>query len=322
MSSDSVLPYDIILLILASDIVGENEDTNLLKKLALVSHSFLQICDCYPPPSSDNDDELLLSILPKLLRKISRLNYLKIDASGSSGSDWKLLNFSLRSAFLHLMHLPTINHIDLSFIGNLPLSSLSLSVNLHRLDLFRLACFDYFDQHGENGSFEIVQSMTTPNIREFYTTGFGLPTTELLHVKRQYGLPSFNFVELSMSFVVFKDERSIRYLLENAKLLQKLHLSAGRYQTLVGLISPCARTLKILDLTVFLNQIDVPPLAGICEELEAIAGQNMLETLSFEIQVDRVRRDDFMGSIIQKVEEVVVRGTGETWVVCVKTGFL
>ena len=36
-----VLPFDIIALII--DNVGENEDTDLLKELALVSHSFLQI---------------------------------------------------------------------------------------------------------------------------------------------------------------------------------------------------------------------------------------------------------------------------------------
>ena len=37
-----VLPFDIIALII--DIVGENKDTNLLKDLSLVSHSFHQIC--------------------------------------------------------------------------------------------------------------------------------------------------------------------------------------------------------------------------------------------------------------------------------------
>ena len=37
-----VLPFDIFTLII--DIAGENEDTDLLKVLALVSHSFLQIC--------------------------------------------------------------------------------------------------------------------------------------------------------------------------------------------------------------------------------------------------------------------------------------
>jgi hypothetical protein len=38
----SVLPFDIIALII--DIVGENNDTDLLKELALVSHSFHQLC--------------------------------------------------------------------------------------------------------------------------------------------------------------------------------------------------------------------------------------------------------------------------------------
>ena len=38
----SVLPFDITALII--DIVGENKDINFLKELALVSHSFQQIC--------------------------------------------------------------------------------------------------------------------------------------------------------------------------------------------------------------------------------------------------------------------------------------
>ena len=42
MSSESVLPFDIIALII--DSVGQNNDTNLLKELALVSHSFHHIC--------------------------------------------------------------------------------------------------------------------------------------------------------------------------------------------------------------------------------------------------------------------------------------
>ena len=37
-----VLPFDVIAIII--DIVGENQDTDLLKELALVSHSFHQIC--------------------------------------------------------------------------------------------------------------------------------------------------------------------------------------------------------------------------------------------------------------------------------------
>jgi hypothetical protein len=186
------LPFDIIALII--DIVGENDDTILLKELALVSHSFVQICrkhlfatvelhgtdpmcdvayskkgfikllesrpdvvryirkltytmdssyDHAPhlPPhlNSDNDNNLLSPILSNFLRTIPRLNCLTINGSRL---DWNKLNSSLTSAFLHLMHLPTVNHINLSYIHNFPLSSLTPSVNLHRLDIYLLTCVE------------------------------------------------------------------------------------------------------------------------------------------------------------------------------------
>ena len=146
-----ILPFNIIALII--DFIGENGDTNLLKKLALVSHSFLQICNkhlfatielydhSYRHSSSkkgfvkllksrpddvnyickltykmgyntNNDDHLLSPILSNLL-PTSHLNCLTITAAQQ---DWNTLDSSLSSALLHLMHLPTINHIDLSSI--------------------------------------------------------------------------------------------------------------------------------------------------------------------------------------------------------------
>ena len=343
-----VLPFDIIALII--DIVGENKDTNLLKELALVSHSFLQICskhlfaavelhDAVPSPdyhvasskkgflkllkskagvvkyirkltykvssnnrSFDNDDHLLSPILPNFLRTISRLNCLTINASRS---DWNTLDSSLTSAFLHLMHLPTINHIDLSLIQNFPLSSLTLSVNLHRLDISHL------EGDGSPGPEIIIQSEIMPKIREFHTSESSLPTAQLLHAKSQDERPAFNFMDLrrlSIHFACFEDEWNIRYLLQNAKLLEKLHLSVGPGWSLVGLhdiLSLSASTLKVLDLTVSLY--DDLPLAGLCDELEAMAEYNMLEALSFEVQVDADETESSVGSIIQEVEKVLVK---------------
>ena len=198
-----VLPFDITALII--DIVGENEDTFLLKELALVSHSFHQICSKhlfatvdlhdvgwgYHPSSkrglvelvksrpnvvnyirklkykvsydiNDSDDDHLLSpILSNFLPTTSRLNFLAIDASDL---DWNTLASSLTSAFLHLMHLPTINHIKLSFIQNFPLSSLTLSVNLLRLDMLYLCRLNPLDEDPS----EIVSLLEMmPKIREF-----------------------------------------------------------------------------------------------------------------------------------------------------------
>ena len=332
-----VLPFDVLVLII--DIVGENKDTDLLKRLALVSHSFLQICskhlfatvelhDANPEfhvasskkgfvkllrsrpkvvnyirkltykvgfsyPNISEDDRILSNFLPT----ISRLNCLTITGVAFY-RDWNTLDSSLTSALLHLMHLPTINHIDLSYIKNFPLTGLTPSVNLHRLDINNLSL----------SSPEIVVPLEMwPKIREFHASESSLVTTKLLHAKTQDGRPAFNFMDLrqfSISFDRFEDEQIVRYLLQNAKLLEKLHLILRR--SLVGLLSPSAHTLKVLDLTVFLYH-PVPLLAGVCEELEAMAGHNMLEALFFEVYVDNYYTEDFMGPLIQNVENVLVK---------------
>ena len=176
-----VLPFDVIAVII--DIVGENKETDLLMELALVSHSFHQICikhlfanvdlhDAKPfhhvasskkgfvkllkssphivkyihkltyEAGHNKDDHLLPPILSNFLPTISHLNCLAINATNFH---WDQLDSSLTSAFLHLMSLPTMNHIDLSNIGKFPLSSLTSSANLLRLDIFRLTPFKYHE---------------------------------------------------------------------------------------------------------------------------------------------------------------------------------
>jgi hypothetical protein len=248
-----VLPFDIIALIV--DIAGENNDTNLLKELALVSHFVHQISSKHlfatveildtlpePHPSMERFVKLLesspnvvkyirkltyydtringppsfdssLPILPNLLRTISCLNYLKINVLTL---DWSLMNSSLTSALLHLMHLPTINHIDLSYIRNFPLSSFTPSVNLHRLDICFLFPFN------EDGSFNIFQSGMMPKLREFRTLFSPTMTTKLFHAKGQDGRPAFNFKDLrvlSMPFTQFKeDDWNIRFFFAECRV--------------------------------------------------------------------------------------------------------
>ena len=356
----AVLPFDIIALII--DIVGENKDKNILKELALVSHSFHQICskhlfatvelhDANPRhraasskkgfvkllksrpdvvsyirvltyrmrydnryrlsqfspthpnhPSFDSDDDLLSPILPNFLRTIPLLTCLKIYGSLL---DWNLLNSSLTSALLHIMHLPTINHINLSIIKNFPMSSLTSSVNLHRLQIFNLIDPPH---DGEDDFYDIFHSEIM--LREFLTSGYSLLTMKLLHAKMRDGRPAsslMNLRRLSVSFTLVEDEWIIQYLLQNAKLLEELHLSLGNCWSLVGLLSPSARNLKVLDLSVYLYFFPVPPLAGLCEELEAMAGRNTLEALSFEVKVDGDVTEDFIGSTVQKMEKVFVK---------------
>ena len=319
---------------------------NLLKELALVSHSFHQICikhlfaavDLHDngwnfSPSSkkgfvklvksrpnvvnyirkltysmswdnwNDDDRLLSPILSSFRATNSLLNCIAINIL----RDWNKLDSSLTSAFLHLMRFPTINHIELSNIRNFPFSSLPLSV--HRLDIHSLRRFD-------QPALEIVfESEMMPNIREFHTSNSFLLTSKLLHAKMQDGRPAFNFTDLRrLWFFLMEsdDKQNIRHLLQNAKLLEKLHLSVGHGQSLEGfrdILSPVARTLKVLSFSVptDYHSATLPALAGLCEELEAMAGRYMLEALSIEIFIEDDVTADSVGSNFQKVENVLVK---------------
>ena len=344
-----VLPFDVISLIV--DIIGETKDKNSLKELSLVSHCFVQICRkhlfatvklhsahsqlklasskrgfakllkstpdvinyirelTYEVCDETGSDDHLVSpmILSNFLPTVSRLNYLRITASHR---DWNRLDSSMTSAFLHLMHLPTVNHIDLSYIANFPLSSFTLSVNLLRLDLDNALWGGggyFFDENLKSG---MAESM--PKIREFRTSYSTHLTKKLLHAKRQDGQPAFNFMDLrrvSLSFDHPEDEQNIRYLLQNAKLLEKLRLKVFSEQSIVGILSLNGCTLKVLHLSVCLH--NGGSLTGLCEELEAMAGHNMLEALSLEIFITTIyhihHTVDFVGSKIQEVENVLVK---------------
>ena len=156
-----------------------------------------------------------------------------------------------------------------------------------------------------------------PKIREFRTTRSSLLTTKLLQAKKEDGQPAFNFMDLRQLSICLEDKQNIRYLLQNAKLLEKLHILLNGFQTFEGLhniLSASAGTLKVLDMTVYLSvdydgaicQVNLP-LRGLCKELEAMAGHNMLESLSLEVIVNRYETADIIGSMIQSVENVLVK---------------
>ena len=195
---------------------------------------------------NDDDDSLFSPILPNFLRTISHLNRLTIHGSRLR---WHTMDSSLTSAFLYLMHLPTINHINLSYITDFPLSSLVLSVNLLRLDI---DCVDPLEKD------VVVQSEMMPKIHEFRTTRSPLLTTKLLHSKKQDGQPAFNFIDLRHLFICLEDKQNIRYLLQNALLLENLHLISivfdRTFEGLHDILSASAGTLKALNFSLFLDE--------------------------------------------------------------------
>jgi hypothetical protein len=131
-----------------------------------------------------------------------------------------------------------------------------------------------------------------PKIREFRTSDSILLTKRLLHPKKQDGPPAFIFMNFRRLSICLEDIQNIRYLLQNAKLLEKLHLSSAAFdQTSEGFhdffsASAGTSSLKVLDLTLVLYNENNLPFEGLCEELEAMVGHNRLETLSLEVNCD------------------------------------
>ena len=257
----------------------------------------------------NNADHLVAPVLSYFLPSTSCLNYLGITNINTrvSTMEWNKLDPSLTSGLLRLMHLPTMNHIDLSFFQNFPISSLASSVNLHRLDV---SCMTHFDPHDseEDDSFEIVQSETAPKLREFHTLMSSLLTTKLLNTKRQDGRPAFDFTDLKQLSMQLENESKFRYLMQSAESLETLHLKLERdidrysLSKFHDILSLRSSTLKVLDLTVYLNT-----LADLCEELEAMGGDNILEALSFNVHIEDLETEDYIGSRVQEVEKVLVR---------------
>jgi hypothetical protein len=129
-----VLPFDIIALII--DIVGENNDLNLLKELALVSHSFLQICSTYlfatvalhdTVPEAEPEHHIeyskkgfvkLLKIRPDIVKYIRTLKYYnsiaKFGFANQSFNDVHLLPPILPNL---LRTIPSLNHLTINLNG-------------------------------------------------------------------------------------------------------------------------------------------------------------------------------------------------------------
>ena len=115
-------------------------------------------------------------------------------------------------------------------------------------------------------------------------------------------------MDLRRLSICLEDERNARYVLQNAKLLEKLYLSVQSLVRFHDILSPSARTLKFLEFTVFLCEFsDFRRFEELWEGLEAMAGNNILEALSFEAHAKGFIEENSIGSEVRRMEKVLVK---------------
>ena len=171
MPSASVLPLEIeetIFDLLAED--DDDDSESALKACSLVCHAFLSICRKHTifrsivlsvnahhaaPLRATHAFEILLRERPEIanyirkldytvedstsptiqesLKRISRLQILRIQPYDRRGSNWS--NNPIRPALLHLLHLPTLIHFNVTRFSNFVVSDLIPCVNLKYLHI-------------------------------------------------------------------------------------------------------------------------------------------------------------------------------------------
>ena len=171
------LPYDIVGYII--NILAAEGDLTSVKNVSLTSSSLLHLCrkhifHAIQLQSKHKEPFIKLLVnnpaivqyirelnyelhyedskasppLPDLLHTISHLECLRIggfDLPGPQGFEWTKVDPLLRSTLLHLMYLPTLTHLHITNVRNIPISAFAPCINLEQLDISYITLVPFED---------------------------------------------------------------------------------------------------------------------------------------------------------------------------------
>ncbi|KAF8150700.1 hypothetical protein B0H34DRAFT_665812 [Crassisporium funariophilum] len=321
MYTAPALPLDVAGIIV--DALGDEQDMNALKACSLASRIFVplsrkhilstvQINDAFSelpsPPETSNLVALLSSpnpdvpnyirkfefrlteydlehrSLPSLLQKITKLDSLYLWSHGTEKIDWLQIPKPMRNALLHLMRLPTLTHLRLRWFQNFPVSDIAPCTNLISLNV----------EHVEFAEIDTPAAVSTPPKLQEYIVGdkSALSTHMLLDAVLENGNSAFDFTGLKKLNAIYEEDEDVsatERLLKDVKTLETLELfvcTAAPFQNLAKFMAQNARTLKTLNLRIHLDEgEESDPLLGLCEELEAVSDNNVVETIEMTVEV-------------------------------------
>lgn len=171
------------------------------------------------------NDERLSPVLPNLLHTISHLECLRIKSVLDNPIDWTEVDPSLRSALLRLMYLPTLTHLKIRRVYNLPLSALAPCTNIEHLDIHYIA-FTQF-QESELDLPLAVGCFKTPRVLQFSCGSSSKAVGRLLSAKWKDGRPLVDFTHLKSLLVDFDTVHAEinRNLFKSIEQLEKLSIT-------------------------------------------------------------------------------------------------
>ena len=245
-------------------LVEDDEGRSTLKTCSLVCQAFLPICRKHifksialnhwnPPPNFQGyssttrsfdrllcetpeiadyirildynikKEDLTTPSIRKSLKRISRLESLTVSDSNYAKLDWS--NNPIRSELLHLLHLPTLTQLVMSYIDNFVVSDLIPCVNLKYLFIGHYTTVPVVDKN------TFLAALPEHSIQ---LNGFGAGSKcsaaimELCTARRPDGQPIIDFGSLSMVAVNLEEPRDVeasQELIKNCHTLTDVRIN-------------------------------------------------------------------------------------------------
>ncbi|KAF8968048.1 hypothetical protein BDZ97DRAFT_1800624 [Flammula alnicola] len=235
--------------------------------------------------------------LPEILTRLTRLNSLILlyYGHGFEKLDWKIMPLPMTDAMFCLMNLPTLTSLELKYFKNFPISALLPRARLQHLNI------EFFDIAEVDDAFPAILPVA-PIQLEDYTFGAqcGIGPKGILESRRSDGQLIFdltNLKKITAYCYVIEDMDVTETILRRNTHLTMIHLSVGNLVTFSGfaaMITPSINTLKKLSFEISVYPTDCL-LAGLGNELEKMAGRNVLEDLAIRVFVGCKIGDEWGG---------------------------
>ncbi|KIM42257.1 hypothetical protein M413DRAFT_129962 [Hebeloma cylindrosporum] len=237
------------------------------------------------------------------LEQISRLEFLTVRNGNWAKFDWN--NNPIRPALLHLLHLPTLSHLNVTSFNNFMLSDLIPCVNLKYLHI----CL-----HTTGAAETTFPSPSLPEhppiqLKEFITDSrTGDVVTQIFAARRTDGQRLIDFgslAKITMNIDRLNICQTSQELFQGCQSLIHVNISFWDRRwyvrpSLADMLRPSMQTLKHIVVNFDIYGVDADPLIGIPSDLEDMRTRNIIEsvTIGVMVQTDQdCRRGDEWGRL-------------------------
>ncbi|KAF8968584.1 hypothetical protein BDZ97DRAFT_2072932 [Flammula alnicola] len=220
------------------------------------------------------------------LKRISKLQFLRVCHYNMPTLNWG--SNRLRPALLHLLHLPTLTHLEVFAIDNFVLSDLAPCVNLKILDIGQSTTV------AAENTFSATLPDHSIRLNEFVARiRTAMAIMKICTAQRPDGQPLIDFSSLAKITIALEkhgDIEASQELFRRCGQLTDVHLDFWNprlvWPGLADMLRPSMQTLRRINVLIHVDNADDDPLFSLPSELEDMRNENIIESITIGVMVD------------------------------------